>query len=58
MRSYQSKEINLKDLMYKFNYHDSSHFTRDFRLFMLQTPKDYFKKEYPLLQNYLPEFEL
>jgi AraC-like DNA-binding protein len=55
MRKYESKELDLKDLMYMFNYYDSSHFSKDFKLFMLQTPKAYFKKEYPLLKSYLKE---
>jgi len=53
MHKYESKEIDLKDLMYMFNYYDPSHFSKDFKLFMLQTPHDYFKKEYPLLKSYL-----
>lgn len=55
MRKYESKEIDLKDLIYMFNYYDPSHFSKDFKLFMLQTPNAYFKKEYPLLKSYLKE---
>ena len=53
MRKYGSKEIDLKDLIYMYNYHDESHFSKDFKRFMHQTPKSYFKKDYPLLREYL-----
>ena len=55
MRKYTSKQIDLKDLMCMYNYYDHSHFTRDFKLFMLQTPSTYFKNEYPFLNKYLKE---
>ena len=50
MRKYESQEILLKDLIYMFDYYDRSHFSRDFKLFMNETPKSYFKKDYPLLK--------
>lgn len=55
MRKYESKQIDLKDLLYMFNYYDASHFSKDFKLFMLQTPKSYFKNDFSLLSNYLKE---
>ena len=55
MRKYESKEVNLKDLIYMFNYYNSSHFSKDFKLFILLTPIAYFKKEYPLLKSYRKE---
>ena len=55
MKKYQSQVINLKDLIYMYNYYDQSHFTKDFTLFMKETPKAYFKKEYPLIKKYLKE---
>ena len=53
MHKYTSKQIDLKDLICMYNYYDYSHFTKDFKLFMLQTPSTYFKNEYPLLKKYL-----
>lgn len=50
MRKYESQEIAIKDLMYMFDYYDRSHFSKDFKLFMNETPKSYFKKDYPLLK--------
>jgi len=50
MKKYERQEIAIKDLMYMFDYYDRSHFTKDFKLFMNETPKSYFKKEYPLLK--------
>lgn len=53
---YQSNEIELKDLIYKYNYYDQSHFSKDFKLFMNQSPKLFFKQDYPLLKEYLKEY--
>lgn len=53
MIKYQSKEIDIKDLIYMYNYYDKSHFVRDFKFFMKLSPKEFFKQDYPLLQKYL-----
>lgn len=53
MRKYFFNEIELSDLIYKFNYYDSSHFSKDFRLFMNQDFKSFFKQDYPLIKKYL-----
>jgi AraC-like DNA-binding protein len=53
MRKYESNEIDLKDLIYMYNYYDHSHFTKDFKHFMKQSPKDYFKTEHAFLTEYL-----
>ncbi|MDG5492148.1 helix-turn-helix domain-containing protein [Psychroserpens sp. SPM9] len=50
MRKYESQEIAINDLIYMFDYYDRSHFARDFKLFMNETPKSYFKKDYPLIK--------
>ena len=50
MRKYEGQKIAIKDLMFMFDYYDRSHFSRDFKLFMNETPKSYFKKDYPLLK--------
>ena len=55
MRKYEGKEIDLKDLIYMYNYYDHSHFVKDFKHFMKQSPKDYFKKDHPFLNEYLKE---
>ena len=52
MRKYENNEIALNDLIYMYNYHDHSHFIKNFKWFMLKTPKEYFKKEYPLIKAY------
>lgn len=53
MRKYKGNEINLNDLIYSYDYYDQSHFIKDFKLFLNQTPKSYFKEDYPLLEKYL-----
>jgi AraC-like DNA-binding protein len=55
MTKYQSKKIALRDLIHMSNYYDRSHFARNFKVFMKQTPKAFFNKDYPLLQEYLRE---
>jgi AraC-like DNA-binding protein len=53
MRKYESREIDLNDLILMYNYYDRSHFTKDFKLFMRQSPKTYFSTNNPLLNEYL-----
>ncbi|MGK0413026.1 MAG: AraC-like DNA-binding protein [Polaribacter sp.] len=53
MRKYFSNEIELSYLIYQYNYYDSSHFAKDFRLFMNQDFKSFFKQDYPLIKKYL-----
>lgn len=53
MQKYQSKEIDLTDLIYMFDYYDHSHFNKDFLFFMNETPKSFFNQDYPLLKEYL-----
>jgi AraC-like DNA-binding protein len=53
MKKHLSKEIELKDLINKYNYYDSSHFAKDFKLFMNQDLKSFFKEDYPLIKGYL-----
>ncbi|MDD7915953.1 helix-turn-helix domain-containing protein [Polaribacter ponticola] len=55
MQKYQSKKIALTDLIYMFDYYDQSHFAKDFKFFMKQSPKKFFKNDYPLLEKYLIE---
>lgn len=53
MRRYESQEIDLNDLILMYNYYDRSHFTKDFKLFMQQSPKKYFNTNNRLLNEYL-----
>ncbi|WP_339658374.1 DUF6597 domain-containing transcriptional factor [uncultured Polaribacter sp.] len=53
MRKYISKEIKITDFVDTFNYYDSSHFEKDFKLFMNQSSKSFFKKDYQLLKEIL-----
>ncbi|MDH7914146.1 helix-turn-helix domain-containing protein [Winogradskyella sp. SYSU M77433] len=58
MRKYERNKIDIKDLIYMYNYYDHSHFTKDFKHFMKQTPKEYFKSDYPFLTQYLKKLSL
>jgi len=51
MKKHLSKEIDLKDLINKYNYYDSSHFAKDFKLFMNQDLKSFFKQDYTLIEK-------
>jgi AraC-like DNA-binding protein len=51
MKKYLSKEIELKDLINIYNYYDSSHFAKDFKLFMNQNLKSFFKQDYTLIEK-------
>lgn len=53
MRKYEGKEISLNNLIYMYDYYDHSHFTKDFKYFMKQSPKEYFKTQHPFLSEYL-----
>ncbi|MGJ8745659.1 helix-turn-helix domain-containing protein [Polaribacter sp.] len=52
MRKYENNSINIKDLIFSYNYYDYSHFIKDFKMFMSESPKAYFKKEYPFVKAY------
>ncbi|MBQ0768508.1 MAG: AraC family transcriptional regulator [Bizionia sp.] len=53
MQKYESQDINLKNLIFKYNYYDEAHFYKDFKLFMNDTPKNFFKKETEFLKKYI-----
>ncbi|RZV61031.1 MAG: AraC family transcriptional regulator, partial [Flavobacteriaceae bacterium] len=53
MKKYESDEISIKDLIYMYDYYDHSHFTKDFKMYMHETPRSYFKKDYPLVREIL-----
>ena len=55
MRKYESGKIKLIDLIQMYDYYDHSHFSKDFLLFMNETPQSYFKKDNHLLEEYLKE---
>lgn len=53
MKKYENQEINLQDLIYMYDYYDSSHFNKDFKLFMNTSPTSYFSKDYPFVKQIL-----
>ncbi|WP_397446984.1 helix-turn-helix domain-containing protein [Polaribacter sp. R77954] len=53
MKKYETGTIDLKTLMYDYNYYDESHLKKDFKRFLNKTPNAYFKKNYPLIKKYL-----
>jgi len=53
MKKYENQEIELTELIDMHNYYDRSHFIKDFKLFMDETPKKYFKKDNDLIKKYL-----
>lgn len=53
MQKYGSGKYTIADLMYMFDYYDKSHFSRDFKFFVGQTSNEYFKKDFPLIKEYL-----
>ena len=50
MRQHEKQDIDTKTLMYMFEYYDRSHFAKDFKLFMKETPQSYFKQDYPMIK--------
>ena len=52
MLKYESKEIDLTSLIYKYNYYDQSHFLKDFNLFMSEKAKTYFNNDNLLIKAY------
>lgn len=53
MQKYESQKTDLTKLIDLFEYYDLSHLSRDFKFFLNETPKSFFKVEYPLLEKYL-----
>ncbi|MGB1210719.1 MAG: helix-turn-helix domain-containing protein [Lacinutrix venerupis] len=53
MRKCNEKELSFKDLIEMYNLHDSSHFFKEFRYFMNQSPKSYYKNESDFIKKYL-----
>jgi len=53
MQKYEDQDINLKNLIFKYNYYDEAHFYKDFKLFMNDTPKSFFKKETKFIKKYI-----
>lgn len=53
MKKIESKSDTITNLINYYEYYDLSHFTKDFRLFMNEQPKNYFDKEQELTQKYL-----
>ncbi|WP_397363163.1 DUF6597 domain-containing transcriptional factor [Olleya sp. R77988] len=53
MKKYESKQASITQLIDYYDYYDLSHFTKDFKLFMDQKPKEYFKSDNEFINNYL-----
>ncbi|WP_088322933.1 helix-turn-helix domain-containing protein [Polaribacter tangerinus] len=53
MRKFEKEQIDLKDLIYMYDYYDESHFSKDFKLFTDKTFKKYFNEEYSLIKKAL-----
>jgi AraC-like DNA-binding protein len=53
MRQYGENKLKFKDLVEIYNFHDNSHFTKEFKFFMKQSPKSYFKNESEFIKKYL-----
>lgn len=49
----KKKKISITELIDTYNYYDLSHFTKDFKLFMGQTPSEYFDTDNKFSNNYL-----
>lgn len=56
MRKYESESIELNDLIYIYNYYDQSHFLKDFKTFMNMSAKEYFKKDFYFVKQYLKNY--
>ena len=53
MKKFNEKELKFKDLIEMYNFHDGSHFSKEFKHFMNQSPKAYFKNESEFIKKYL-----
>ena len=53
MKKYNEKELKFRDLVEMYNFHDGSHFSKEFKYFMNESPKAYFKNESELIKKYL-----
>ncbi|EAR12825.1 transcriptional regulator [Polaribacter irgensii 23-P] len=49
MKQYENKKVNLKDLIYMYDYYDESHFTKDFKSFTSKAPKDFFEEDFSII---------
>lgn len=57
MKKYNNQSIKINDLVYMYDYYDYSHFSKDFKLFMNQSPKSYFKNESEFITTYLNKID-
>ena len=53
MRKYEKGQIELKDLIFMYDYYDESHFAKDFKLFTSNSFKNYFKEDYIIVKQAL-----
>lgn len=53
IKQYEKNKIDLKDLIYMYNYYDESHFLKDFKSFTSKSPKEFFKEDFSIIQKAL-----
>lgn len=53
MKKYEKDQIDLRDLIFMYNYYDESHFAKDFKCFTSKSFKEYFKKDFLLIKEAL-----
>lgn len=53
MKQFEHQKINLKDLIYMYDYYDESHFAKDFRSFTSKSIKEYFKEDFLIIKEAL-----
>jgi len=53
MQKFESQEIELKELIHMYNYYDESHFAKDFKFFIGEPAKLFFKRDHEMLKKYL-----
>lgn len=51
MKKYNENELKFKDLVEIYNFHDGSHFSKEFKYFMNQSPRAYFENESEIIKN-------
>ncbi len=55
MKQYENSTIDLKDLIYMYNYYDESHFIKDFKLFTSKSPSVFFKEDFSIIKEALKD---
>lgn len=53
MEKYENNKIELKGLVYMYDYYDESHFSKDFKAFTSKLPNEYFIEDFSLIKEAL-----